>query len=123
MGYGDKRPLSRRSLFKGIAAVGLAAVVTKVVPVESSARAATRRGVTVFRLRTRDTRSCNACKLHHRYMVFISRAHADRHRAHPGCNCPIVRQKISQERFRQLFLDTRAIRDGVVDLRAHRRRA
>ena len=123
MDSGDKRALSRRSLFKGIAAVGLAAAVTKVAPASGSARACARRGVTVFRLRTRDTRSCNACKIHHRYMVFISYARADRHRAHPGCNCPIVRQKISQERFRQLFLSTRAIRVGFVDLRAYRRRA
>jgi hypothetical protein len=73
--------------------------------------------VTVFRLRTRNTRSCRACRIHHQYMVFISQGRASQNRAHPGCNCPITKQKIPGDLFRQLFLDTGAIESGVVDLR------
>ncbi len=59
--------------------------------------------VMVYRLRTRRTRACHACKLHHRYTVFRTRSIADRNRAHPGCNCPIVVQPLPKHIVRRLF--------------------
>lgn len=109
--------LSRRSFLKGITAAGAASALSATLPSAALAAPTRRVGVTVFRLSTRNTRACNACKQHHRYKVFISHAAADRNRAHPGCNCPITKQKMPRRTFARLFLDTRAIRTGVADLR------
>jgi hypothetical protein len=122
--------LTRRRALKGMGAAGLALVA---LPAGSVVHAGRKRGrrrgrgrgrgrnlgwrVSVFRLKTRDTRSCRACREHHRFTIAISRHHANITRAHPGCNCPIVRQRLLKEDFTRLFLDTGAIRRGVVDLR------
>ncbi len=110
----NKKPTRRHVLravaFSAIAFSGQGALV-------AGTRNRPRIGVTVFRLRTRGTRACRACQEHHRYKVFISFAHCDRGRAHPGCNCPITKQKISLADFKRLFIDTRSIRKGEVDLR------
>ncbi len=108
--------VSRRALLKGLA-VGVVATAAVGVAQASTPTGTTALGVTIFRLSTRNTLACRACRIHHRYMLFISQAKADRTRAHPGCNCPITKQKIGKEQFSRLFLDTKAIRDGVVDLR------
>ena len=108
--------ISRRQVLRGLAAGGAVAAAfglpKAAVPTGASARA-----VTVFRLRTRDTHACNACRIHHRYKIFKSMAAADNNRAHPGCNCPITKQKLAHETFAALFLDTGFIQDGVVDVR------
>ncbi len=57
----------------------------------------------VYRLKTRGTKACRACKSHHRHLVFLSRHLADINRAHPGCNCPIVQQPIKETTFLTLF--------------------
>ena len=106
-----------RDLLKRLAVGGAAAAAATVVPRAAVPTGSPARAVTVFRLRTRDTQSCKSCRSHHRYKVFISLASADRNRAHPGCNCPITKQKLGKEAFNRLFLDTKAIRDGFVDLR------
>jgi hypothetical protein len=59
--------------------------------------------IIVQRFKTRKTKSCRACKLHHTRFVFKTRGLADAHRAHPGCDCPIVPQPISKKVFRRLF--------------------
>jgi hypothetical protein len=126
------RSIARREALVKLAAATVAAAAASVVPIgadeqhprghddrEHPDHQCLPRGeaVVVFRLRTRDTRSCRACRIHHRYMIFISHARADRNRAHPGCNCPITNEKLPKEVFRRIFLDSRAIRVGVVDLR------
>lgn len=109
--------LTRRGFLKSAIAIAGGAALASALPRAAFADGAPGRAVTVFRLRTRHTRSCNACKSHHRYTFFISRPHADRNRAHPGCNCPITKQRLPQERFNKLFLQSGAIRNGAVDIR------
>jgi cytochrome c peroxidase len=108
--------VSRRDLLRGLAA-GAVATAAINVPQASTPTGTTALGVTIFRLSTRNTQACRSCHIHHRYMLFISQARADRMRAHPGCNCPITKQKIGKDKFNSLFLDSKAIRDGFVDLR------
>jgi hypothetical protein len=108
--------VSRRALLKGLAA-GVAATAAVSLPQASVPTGTTAQGVTIFRLSTRNTQACRSCRIHHRYMLFISQAKADRLRAHPGCNCPTTKQKIGNDVFKRLFLDSKAIRDGFVDLR------
>jgi hypothetical protein len=118
------REVTRRKALKGMGAAGVALVALPAGSVVQAGKGrkpdrGRRLGwkVTVFRLKTRDTQSCRACRVHHRFKVFISRHHANSNRAHAGCNCPIVRQRLPREDFRQIFLETGAIRRGVVDLR------
>jgi hypothetical protein len=121
----DGEDTSRRDVLRALVACGAAvaagmlatgeAAAEMVVPVSGKLGKRGRR--TVYRLRTRNTRSCNACKLHHRYKIFTSKKAANLNRAHPGCNCPIVKQKIAVTRFKELFPGRAAIRAGVVDLR------
>jgi hypothetical protein len=109
--------LSRRDLLGRFAAAGVVAAVATVTSEAGPPTGATSQAVTIFRLRTRNTRACRACRIHHRYMVFISHGRAAQNRAHVNCNCPITKQKIPKELFSQLFLETGAIESGVVDLR------
>ena len=118
----DKRRVNRRAFLETAGTTALALALLNASPREAIGKQCNGRSVTVFRLRTRNTRSCAACGVHHRYKVFISYAHADRNRAHPGCNCPIVRQKISLEAWRLFFLERGSIRTGVFDLRSLTRR-
>ena len=108
--------VSRRALLRGLAA-GVVATAAVSVSQASPPTGTAALGVTIFRLSTRNTKACSACRIHHRYKIFISQARADRTRAHPGCNCPITKQKIGKDQFNRLFLDSKAIRDGVVDVR------
>ena len=108
--------VSRRALLRGLAA-GVVATAAVSMPQASAPTGSTALGVTIFRLSTRNTQACRACRIHHRYKIFISQARADRTRAHPGCNCPTTKQKIGNDVFKRLFLDSKAIRDGFVDLR------
>jgi hypothetical protein len=108
---------SRRDLLGRLAAAGAVAAVATAVPQAGTPTGSVSQAVTVFRLRTRNSKACRACRIHHRYMVFISLARAVQNRAHPGCNCPITKQKIAKDLFSRIFLDTGAIEAGVVDLR------
>ena len=74
-------------------------------------------GVLVFRLQTRKHHSCNACKSHHKAMVFRTHALGDQNRAHPGCNCPIIRQKLTKKDWKKLFAKGGLAASGVADLR------
>jgi len=124
MNSGSKRSISRRDFVKEIATVGTATAASIVIPEMAFAApssGSSEKSVTVFRLSSRGTRSCNACRTHHKYNIFISYSHANRNRAHPGCNCPIVKQKLPKEVFRRVFLETDAIRQGFIDLRTLRR--
>ena len=110
----------RRQLIKGILAVAVTAGPTlgaksAYANASKSApppQAAQPRRI-VYRLRTRGTNACSACKKHHRRYIFKTRRDADNGRAHPGCNCPIVPQAIPNKVYRELFL---ASSNGVVEL-------
>lgn len=67
----------------------------------------------VYRLTTRGRRACKACKIHHRYVIGATASALDDRRAHPGCNCPIVRQIVTTGEFARLFPQG----SGTVDLR------
>lgn len=100
---------SRRGFLRDLTlgSVVAAVVVTTIAPeAEATATLPTTDHtgqVKVFRFSTRNTVSCRACRLHHRYMVFRSRKIARMHRAHPGCDCPIVPQWLERKTFRRLF--------------------
>ncbi len=69
---------------------------------------------TVYRLQTTTSRTCKACKNHHRYKIFFSATAADSNRAHPGCNCRVVTQQVTP----QYYNDVKAHEaGGVTDLR------
>ena len=74
-------------------------------------------GKVVFRLRTRKHHSCGACRKHHRFMIFHTQALASATRAHPGCNCPVVTQKLPIKEFKHLFGPKGVARGGIADLR------
>src|SRR5262249_42293003 len=108
---------SRRGVLRAIGIAGAAAVgitlgtrPTGAVTIPSRARI---KAKLVYRLRTRRWRACRACRKHHRYFVARSIRALDQRRAHPGCNCPIVRQKVSDQTFAKWF----ASGNAVVDLR------
>ena len=110
-------PTTRRGVLRALGIAGAAAVgvtigagSTDAVLIPSRARL---KAKFVYRLRTRGWRACRACRIHHRYVVARTRRALDNHRAHPGCNCPIVRQVVSAEKFATWFSNG----SGVVDLR------
>jgi hypothetical protein len=118
-------PQTRRAFLQRLALGSVAASAASVVAVtaltgEASAAHIAKehpRSVKVFRLRTRKTVSCHACRVHHRYMVFLTRKIAKHHRAHPGCNCPIGPQWMKRRTYRRVFERTGAVNVGFVDLR------
>ncbi|HET6267722.1 MAG TPA: twin-arginine translocation signal domain-containing protein [Acidobacteriota bacterium] len=112
---------TRRDFIKGVAVVGAAAAIPEVVDASHESRKTSKKKhpdlVSLFRFKVRGTRSCNACDIHHKYKVFLTRAFADTGRAHPGCNCPIVVMKVSKKQFNHWFKDPNSIKQGSVDLR------
>lgn len=106
----QKQRPSRRAILKGLAGLAAATVAAATTGVADAGYLLKGRPfrksfgkVIVYRLRTRGTKACRACQLHHRFIIFRSRILADTNRAHVGCNCPIVTQEISKARFRMLF--------------------
>jgi hypothetical protein len=59
--------------------------------------------VTVFRLSTHGRRNCRACKAHGANRFFRTEEKANLDRAHLGCNCGIVRQRIPPGLARNYF--------------------
>ena len=60
---------------------------------------------TVFRLSTHGQRVCHACKANGANRFFQTSEAADGGRAHPGCNCKIVTQRIRRGVAQQYFRD------------------
>lgn len=109
--------IARRSFLKGLTAVGFITATGSLFGCGDDAPLVQSQGdtVTVHRFQTRSSRTCNACKNHQHYKVFIDEATADLNRAHPGCNCRIVTQTMSIEYWQELVP---FVQDGAVDLRA-----
>jgi hypothetical protein len=61
--------------------------------------------VTVFRLSTHGQRTCRACKANGANRFFQTSQAADGGRAHLGCNCKIVAQRIPRGVAQQYFRD------------------
>jgi len=108
-----------RRRFLQMLAVSVAAAGALGAPREAEARRGKKQltGVLVHRLRTRKHYSCNACKKHHKAMVFLTHALADQNRAHKGCNCPIIRQLMPKKQFKHLFGKGGVAPGGIADLR------
>jgi len=110
----------RRRDFLKLLVLSSAAVGAVGLPREALARKRPRKhfpGKVVFRLRTRKHHSCNACRQHHRFMIFRTQALASATRAHPGCNCPVVTQNLPIKEFKHLFGPKGVALSGVADLR------
>jgi hypothetical protein len=108
MASSDASRPSRRVLIQSMAAaaavtLGGRAVAHSGPPVIDPRRLFKLDPAVVYRLRTRKTRACAACRRHHQYTLFRSHAIANANRAHVGCNCPIIPQAISRRLFKKLF--------------------
>ena len=113
-------PNLHRRVFLKLVVLSGAAVGAVGLPAEALARKRHRKhvsGKVVFRLRTRKHHSCGACQKHHRFMIVRTQALASATRAHPGCNCPVVTQKLPIEEFKHLFGPKGVALSGVADLR------
>jgi hypothetical protein len=53
----------------------------------------------VYHTSTRKKRACHACKNHALNKIFSSREAAEKFRAHTGCNCSIVEEKINRRNY------------------------
>ena len=120
-----KEPQTRRTFLQRLALGSVAASAASVVAVTGLASEAHAAHIVkehphstkVFRFRPRKTVACHACRVHHRYKVFLTRKIAKHHRAHPGCDCPIVPQWMRNRTYRRVFVRTGAVNVGFVDLR------
>lgn len=115
MAVKSKKTLSRREFIEKMTALGVA---TAVIPIYACGESSKNKAATdtVYRLKTRETKSCNACQKHQRYKVFLNYTAADNNRAHPGCNCPIVTQQIPSA-YLQDIKKFEFEGSGVIDLR------
>jgi hypothetical protein len=57
----------------------------------------------VYHTSSRKRRACNACKSHAANRIYPSRDLADLNRAHPGCNCRIVKEEIGWQDYVKAF--------------------
>jgi len=57
----------------------------------------------VYHTSTRKKKACSACKKHALNKIFSSREAAEKSRAHPGCNCKIVEEKINRRNYVEAF--------------------
>ncbi len=94
--------VDRRRFLKGVGALGAATVVGGVLPSRAAVAAATKKK-TVYRLSTHGTDACNACKGHGANRYYRLPIYADQDRAHGGCNCRIVTQRVSNGLFQKWF--------------------
>lgn len=104
--------IGRRQFLLQLAAAGVVALLPGRVL--AAPRRRKKRTKKVFRLSTHKRRTCKACKAHAANRFYRSHRAADKDRAHPGCNCAIVKQVIDRELAKQYF----AGRRKVFDLRA-----
>ena len=58
----------------------------------------------VYRLSTRGTSACNACKGLGAHEYFRKARFANQGRAHLGCNCRILAQLITKRQWKQFFM-------------------
>jgi len=96
------RRIHRRRFLAGAGAVGAGAALSGILPGAARAGALGRKKqVRVYKLSTYGMHVCQACKLHGVHKFFRTR-HV--RRAHDGCNCRIVHQKIPDTQWVQFFV-------------------
>jgi hypothetical protein len=71
----------------------------------------------IYHTSTRKRKSCNACKSHAVSKIFASRKAAAANRAHPGCNCVIVKEEINWRYYSSAFGPTSKGGKDVYDKR------
>lgn len=94
------RPIDRRRFLRGATVVGVGTALAGGVP--GIARAARVPKAPVFRLSTHGMDACQACKGHGAHKYF--RLRGTIHRAHQGCNCRVLKQRISQKTWNRFFV-------------------
>jgi hypothetical protein len=113
--------ISRREvLARGVVVLG--ALAPFAAP--AAARAAKRRSSkVVYRLRATSRCTCVACQRHAVNKLFATRAAADRGRAHPGCQCEVVRgARLPRSQWNRLFGASSRLKYASVDRRSARTR-
>jgi hypothetical protein len=72
---------------------------------------------TIYHTSTRKRKSCRACKSHALNRIYSSEQAADNNRAHLGCNCRIVEEKIGWQNYLKAFWPTSRVGRTVYDRR------
>jgi hypothetical protein len=98
------RTLRRRDVLRAAGGTTAAIVAAQVSGVQSAqaTTAATSTRV-VYRLSTLGQPACNACKAHDASRYYRTPNAANLDRAHRGCNCVILAQKIPVSRWNKFF--------------------
>jgi hypothetical protein len=73
--------------------------------------------VKVYRISTRREVCCTACKAHAANRYYRVRRYAKLNRAHVGCNCDVLVQKIRQKVWNAYFVRPNGTLRRVYDLR------
>ena len=71
----------------------------------------------IYHTSTRKRKSCRACKSHALNRIYSSEQAADSDRAHLGCNCRIVEEKIGWQNYLKAFWPTNHVGQTVYDRR------
>jgi hypothetical protein len=109
------RRFERRRFLRGAGVVGLGTLAP--LSAMRPASASTTAKIRVFRLSTRGQRVCDACKGHAANKYFRLRRSANHRRAHLGCNCQIVKQRIDQHLWATYFVRRDQTLRNVWDMR------
>ena len=105
----ERSGVGRRDFLRLLALGAFAAVI----PTAARGAALRKRKKTkkVFRLSVHKRRCCNACKGHAANRFYRSKRAANKDRAHPGCNCPIVTQVIDRSLAKEYFKGRKKVHD------------
>src|SRR5207247_5791245 len=96
---GGQRVVGRREFLRGAGLAGLGTTSAGFLPggvAEAVARKPKHKKV--WRLSTRDQNACSACKAHAANRYYRHRRNANHGRAHKGCTCDILDQRITTKR-------------------------
>ncbi len=113
--------IGRRDFLRGVGATG--AGVALAGTLSGTASAGTEASPQVagirpaWRLSPNGSRACNACKGQGANKYFRKKRFAKVMRAHDGCNCPILRQRLGKARWQSLFISPDGTRRDVWDVR------
>jgi hypothetical protein len=94
--------IARRQFLRGVGATGVGVALAGAPGIGSVASGATQ--VSVYRLSTHGMDVCNACKGQGAHKYFRLRRYANHGRAHVGCNCRVLVQKIPLRRWKRFFV-------------------
>jgi hypothetical protein len=97
-GDGEHQGIGRRQFLQ---LLGFGAVALLADPAAAARGGAKQK--TVYRLSSRGQHACKACKAHAANRFYRTRAAADADRAHAGCGCKIVEQRIKRRLAKKYF--------------------